>query len=100
MPPIEVPWPPMNLVAEWITMSAPWSKGRSRKGVGIVLSTTSGIPASCAIFETAAKSSVSSLGFPTVSAKIAFVFFVSAFRKLSGSFGSTNFTSIPIFGKV
>ena len=22
-PPIEVPWPPMNLVAEWTTMSAP-----------------------------------------------------------------------------
>ena len=34
MPPIEVPWPPMNLVAEWTTMSAPWSKGRSRKGGG------------------------------------------------------------------
>ncbi len=46
MPPIEVPWPPMNLVAEWMMMSAPWSKGRSRKGDGIVLSTTSGIPAS------------------------------------------------------
>ena len=90
----------MNFVAEWITMSAPWSKGRSRNGEGIVLSTTRGIPASCATFETAAKSSVSSFGLPTLSAKTAFVFFVIAFRKLSGSFGSTNFTSIPSFGKV
>jgi hypothetical protein len=43
---------------------------------------------------------VSSFGFPTVSAKIAFVFFVSAFRKFAGAFGSTNFTSIPILGNV
>jgi len=29
-PPIEVPCPPMNLVAEWTTRSAPHSKGRQR----------------------------------------------------------------------
>ena len=33
-----VPWPPMNLVAEWITMSAPHSIGRHRYGVANVLS--------------------------------------------------------------
>ncbi len=30
MPPIELPWPPMNLVSEWTTMSAPCSIGRTR----------------------------------------------------------------------
>ena len=48
MPPIAVPWPPRNFVAEWTTMSAPCSIGRSRYGVGTVLSTISGTPASCA----------------------------------------------------
>ena len=32
--------------------------------------------------------------------KIAVVFVVIAFRKFAGSFGSTNFTSIPSFGNV
>src|ERR1017187_5397978 len=30
MPPIDVPWPPRNLVAEWTTISAPCSMGRQR----------------------------------------------------------------------
>ncbi len=29
-PPIAVPWPPMNFVAECTTMSAPWAKGLLR----------------------------------------------------------------------
>ena len=29
-PAITVPWPPMNLVAEWTTTSAPCSMGRHR----------------------------------------------------------------------
>ena len=33
-PPIEVPWPPMNLVAECTTMSAPHSNGRMSHGRG------------------------------------------------------------------
>ena len=49
MPPIEVPWPPRNLVAEWSTISAPCSMGRQRYGEAMVLSMTSGTPASCAI---------------------------------------------------
>ena len=43
-PPIDVPWPPMNLVAECTTTSAPHSIGRSKYGVASVLSTISGIP--------------------------------------------------------
>ncbi|MNT85622.1 hypothetical protein D3C72_2258090 [compost metagenome] len=30
MPPMELPWPPRNFVAECTTMSAPCSSGRSR----------------------------------------------------------------------
>ena len=30
MPPIELPWPPMNFVSECTTMSAPCSNGRQR----------------------------------------------------------------------
>ena len=43
-PPMEVPWPPMNLVAEWTTISAPNSMGRHRYGVAKVLSIISGMP--------------------------------------------------------
>ena len=43
-PPIDVPWPPMNFVAEWITMCAPCSNGRHRYGVAKVLSIISGSP--------------------------------------------------------
>ncbi len=43
-PPITLPCPPMNLVAECTTISAPCSSGRSRNGVANVLSTISGIP--------------------------------------------------------
>ncbi len=42
MPPIDVPWPPMNLVAECTTMSAPCSIGRISHGLATVLSTISG----------------------------------------------------------
>ena len=38
MPPMEVPWPPRNLVAEWTTISAPCSIGRQRYGEAMVLS--------------------------------------------------------------
>ena len=43
-PPIAVPWPQMNFVAECTTMSAPHSSGRHRYGEANVLSTTSGTP--------------------------------------------------------
>jgi len=56
-------------------------------------------PASCATFETAAKSSVSSFGLPTLSAKTAFVFFVIAFRKLSGPSGRRTSPRSPVSGR-
>ena len=34
MPPRVVPCPPTNLVSEWMTMSAPWSKGLEAHGRG------------------------------------------------------------------
>src|SRR5699024_12334418 len=43
-PPIVVPWPPKNLVAEWITISAPCPSGRIRYGGGGVASHTNGSP--------------------------------------------------------
>ncbi len=48
MPPSVVPWPPMNFVNEWITMSAPYSTGRTSIGVATVLSTISGMRWRCA----------------------------------------------------
>ena len=42
-PPIATPWPPMNLVAEWNTMSAPSVSGRHSTGEAKVLSIISGI---------------------------------------------------------
>ena len=73
-PPIDVPCPPMNFVAECTTMSAPHSNGRTRYGVGIVLSTISGTPASWATAATPSMSRMSLLGLPIVSPKNAFVF--------------------------
>ena len=81
-------------------MSAPNSIGRQRYGVAKVLSIISGTPASWAILATFSISKTFKLGFPIVSAKIAFVFSVIAERKFSGSFGSTNLTLIPYFGRV
>jgi len=49
MPPRVVPWPPMNLVAELSTMSAPHSMGLNQRGEAEVLSTISGRPFSCAM---------------------------------------------------
>ena len=69
-----VPWPPMNLVAEWMTMSAPHSIGRHRYGVANVLSTISGSSCSCAMAATASMSSTFPAGLPIVSPKNAFVF--------------------------
>ena len=101
MPPIAVPWPPRNLVAECTTMSAPYSIGRSRYGVGTVLSTISGTPASRATSATARTSSTLPRGLPSVSANSSLVFGRILERhssRLSGS--STKLTSMPSFGNV
>ena len=52
-PPIVVPCPPINFVAECITISAPYSIGLIRYGVPNVLSIISGILCACAILATA-----------------------------------------------
>ncbi len=99
-PPIVVPWPPMNFVAECTTMSAPYSIGRSSTGVGSVLSTISGTPASCATFAIASTSSTSTFGLPSDSANTAFVFGRIAAATACGSEASTSDTAIPNRGSV
>ena len=90
---MEVPWPPMNLVAEWITMSAPHSIGRHRYGVANVLSTISGSSRECAMAATVSMSSTFPAGLPIVSPKNAFVFARTAFPHAAGSSGSTHVSS-------
>ena len=74
IPPIVVPWPLMNLVAECTTISAPRSIGRHRYGEANVLSTTSGMPCLCASFASPARSASVPDGLPIVSAKSSLVF--------------------------
>ena len=83
----------MNLVAEWITMSAPHSIGRHRYGVANVLSTISGSSWACAMDATVSMSSTFPPGLPIVSPKNAFVFGRTACRQASGSSGSTQVSS-------
>jgi hypothetical protein len=64
---MDVPWPPMNLVAECTTTSAPHSSGRRRYGVATVLSTTSGMPLSWATPAMPSMSRMSFFGLPMVS---------------------------------
>ena len=45
MPPMVVPCPPMNLVAEWMLMAAPQRNGWHKYGLANVLSMKSGTPA-------------------------------------------------------
>ncbi len=98
---MEVPWPPMNLVAEWTTMSAPCSSGRSSHGVATVLSTISGTPNPWAISDTPGRSRKSFFGLPMVSAKNALVSGRMARRHSSRSSGSsTKVTSMPSLGRV
>ena len=66
-PAITVPWPPMNLVAEWTTTSAPCSMGRHRYGEAKVLSTIRGRPREWAASAWASRSSTSPAGLPMVS---------------------------------
>jgi hypothetical protein len=56
-------WPPISLVTECMTRSAPWSRGRWRKGEANVLSTTTSAPTDLARPITAGRSTTSSIGF-------------------------------------
>ena len=66
-PPIEVPWPPMYFVAEYITTAAPWSNGRTSVGAA-VLSMISGMPNLRPIAATSAIGNGISFGLGSVSA--------------------------------
>ena len=99
-PPIAMPWPPIHLVIECMTRSAPRSSGRHRYGVANVLSTSSGMPASCAIPASAGMSSTSRPGLPIVSPITSRVLGRSAARKPSRSRGLTKVVVMPKRGSV
>ena len=88
----------MYLVVEWVTMSAPHSKGRQLTGVGKVLSTMSGTPwawAACANFS---MSSTVRAGLAMVSPNTTLVLGRNAaFSSSSVHRGSTKVASMPIF---
>ena len=95
-----MPWPERNLVAEWITMSAPRSMGLHRYGVANVASTTSGSPAAWATSATFGTSSTSNPGLPRISPKTSRVFGLMASPNACGRRGSTNVVSTPNRGSV
>lgn len=99
-PPIDVPCPPINFVAECTTISAPKSNGLTKYGVPKVLSTINGILCSWAIFAIASISAILITGFPIVSIYKAFVFSFIALLKFSGLSQSTNVVLIPNLGRV
>ena len=72
-PPTALAWPSMYLVVEWVTMSAPHSKGRQFTGVAKVLSTMRGTPWAWATLANFSKSSTVRAGLAMVSPKTALV---------------------------
>ena len=97
-PPTAAPWPSMYLVVEWVTISAPHSKGRQLMGVAKVLSTISGTPWAWAA---AAKRSISntvSAGLAMVSPNTARVLGLNAASSsASVQSGEMKVASTPIF---
>ena len=77
-PPNASVWPPMYLVAECITISAPSSSGRVSAGVAKVLSTPRSTPCRMAIWAQAAISVIDISGLPGVSIHSILVFGVMA----------------------
>ena len=76
-------------------MSAPRASGLQRKGLGTVLSITSGTPCAWATSATAAMSSTVRLGLPRLSANTARVSGRIAAAKASGFFASTKVVVMP-----
>jgi len=89
----------MYFVVEWRTRSNPSSIGRWRIGVANVLSTSARAPASRAIRETAARSTIFSSGLDGVSAQTSRVFARTAQRTAPGSAMSTIDDSSPQRGR-
>ena len=96
-PPTAVACPSMYLVVECVIISTPNSKGLQLIGVGNVLSTITGIPASCATFTNLSKSRTAKEGLEMDSARMHFVFgLIAALKSSSEISGSTTVVSIPI----
>ena len=92
MPPIVVPWPPMNLVSECTTISAPYSIGLSRIGVATVLSTIRRNAGACANGASASMSQMLPAGLPTLSQNTALVFSSMSRSMASGASDSAKRT--------
>ena len=91
----------MYLVVEWVTMSAPHSKGRQPTGVAKVLSTIRGTPWLWAALANFSMSSTVRAGFAMVSPNTAFVLGRNAaFSSSSVQSGATKVASTPIFRMV
>ncbi len=93
-PPRTMPWPLMNLVADSITMSAPWSRGLNRYGVAKVLSATRGTPWEWHISTRASMSMKLALGLLMVFTKTALV--LSLIASLKASTGSNCVESTKV----
>src|SRR5262249_1286802 len=94
-PPVTSEWPPMYLVAEWITRSAPCSSGRQITGGARVESTTSSAPPLCAISASLRRSGTAVVGLAIVSAYTIGVAGRIAARTASRSEISTKSVSTP-----
>ena len=96
-PPTQLAWPSMYLVVEWVTMSAPYSKGRKFTGVGKVLSTMRGTPWAWAALANFSTSRTMRAGLAMVSPKTALVLGrKAAFSSSSEQLGSTKVKSMPM----
>ncbi|MNZ30858.1 hypothetical protein D3C78_481440 [compost metagenome] len=100
MPPMLVPWPPMYLVSECTTMSAPCSNGRQRIGVATVLSTISGTPWRCAASASACRSTMLPAGLPIDSQNTALVLASISASSAATSSWAAKRTSMPWRGRV
>src|SRR5262249_23145549 len=92
MPPIELPWPPRNLVSECTTMSAPCSIGLHRYGVGRAFLMVLKTAARGALCAHAPPSVMTPRGLAIDSVKIALVFGLIARSKEEISSGSAQTT--------
>jgi hypothetical protein len=91
--------PASSLVTEWITTSAPWSKGRNPRGVVNVLSTHSRMPRSAAKPAIPATSATRRVGLDTVSRRMARVLGPIAASTAATSVVSASEVSNPRRGK-
>ncbi len=94
-PPMRSEWPPMYLVDECITASAPRSSGFWKYGEAKVLSTTENAPCSRALAVTLAMSVILRRGLVGDSMKMNFGFWLSAASRAVSSLKSTSSKSIP-----